>query len=405
MAASVLVLGGGFAGLAAVRELARRVRAGLDVSVRLVDERPYSLFSPMLPDVISGRVSADHLRYPLAPYCRWLGVEFIQAAVQEISPGGGLVRTDREVLDADYMIVCLGCKTNYFGDEQMAARAPGLKSVEEGLAIRADAARRVQCGAGGITQRQRAHFVVVGGGYTGFEAASHLAHLLRRLTGLPYGRLKEACGILILERGKEALRNVSPAARLWALDLIRGYGLEVRTGVSIQAFEPDGSIRVSDGSVLGNAAVIWTAGVTPGPAVSRMESAKGQGGRLAVDECLRLRGAGAVFAAGDVAAAMPQGTEAPLRMAVQFSLAGGRCAAVNVARAVEGRPPLPFRPADLGYVVPLAPGHAAGMVLGRELHGRLPYGLHYLMCILRSWGWRNRAGVLGDLFTGGRYDE
>jgi len=88
-------------------------------------------------------------------------------------------------------------------------------------------------------------------------------------------------------------------------------------------------------------------------------------------------------------------------MAVQFSLAGGAHAAQNVLRSLRGRPLRHFSPPDMGYVVPLADGSGAGVVLGREFFGRLPSVLHYGMCALRSWGWRNRFGVLLDLMRRG----
>ena len=91
----------------------------------------------------------------------------------------------------------------------------------------------------------------------------------------------------------------------------------------------------------------------------------------------------------------------PLRMSVQFSLLGGRAAAGNVVRSILARPLKPFRPRDPGYLVPLGPGRAAGVVLGVPIKGRTPLALHYAMCILRSWGWRSRWDVLRGLLRPG----
>jgi NADH dehydrogenase FAD-containing subunit len=108
-----------------------------------------------------------------------------------------------------------------------------------------------------------------------------------------------------------------------------------------------------------------------------------------------------VFAAGDVAGPVLPGHDGPLRLAVQFSIAGGRCAARNVLRSTTGEPQRPFRAKDLGYVVPLAPGQAAGVVLGLEMVGRAPSLLHYMMCAARSWAWSDRVGILVDLLRRG----
>ncbi|NIM71200.1 FAD-dependent oxidoreductase [Hydrogenophaga sp.] len=386
----IAILGGGFAGLAALGELARHGPPGL--AVHLVDRREDSVFSPLLPDLISARVSARHMRHPLRPHCEGLGARFTRTEVQRILPEEVAVETDAGRFGADALLICLGCENNYFGDEQARAGSIGLKTVEEGLTLRRETRRCAErLLAGG-----RCPVVVVGGGYTGFEVASHVAYALRRLTGRTYDELRRACPLLIVDKAPGPLQNVSGAVRRWAVELIGKFGVELRTECTVERFGKDG-VMLSDGTQLAGALVAWAAGVTPGRAVDGLEASKGRGGRLEVDRFLRLRGAQRVFAAGDVAAAIPPGRETPLRMAVQFSLAGGRQAGRNTLRALAGEELEPFEPTDLGYVVPLAPGEGAGVVLGRETWGRLPSMLHYAMCSVRSWSWENRFGILADL--------
>lgn len=410
MAASVLVLGGGFAGLRAVRELARGgrlLRGRRHVAVRLIDRQADSEFSPLYPDLISGRMGPGVLRYPLAPACRRLGAEFVQAEVRRIDAAGPAVETDHGRYEADFIICCLGCETNFFGDRQARAQALGLKTVSEGLAIRAAAERLLaEAAAGG----ERPSFIVVGGGYTGFESASHLAHLVSRRTGLPFERLGEAAEIVIVERNDECLRNVSPQVRQWAAQLMAGFGVTVRTGVTVERFEDadqaaEGAgsrgpqrVTLTDGTRRERAAVVWAAGVTPGDAVAAWDAPKAAGRRLKVDEQLRVGGLERIFAAGDVGGATRRGEDHPLRMGVQFSLMAGRCAARNVLATLSGRRLEAFYPMDPGYIVPLAPGAGAGVIMGHELHGVSPQLLHYLMCSARSWGWANRLGVLASAF-------
>jgi len=397
MAAEILVLGAGFAGLAAAGELARRRRTG--VSIRLVDRRTHSVFSPLLPDIISHRVGWERMLYPLAPHCERLGIEFTQARVERIAPGELRVDTDVGSFPADAIIICLGCETNYFGDCAAQAHAIGLKSTEDGVRIRAGIVDRAH--AGGVADGSGAHVIVVGGGYTGFEVATHAAHLVRRLAGRPRGGgVGSAAAVTILDRSTEPLQNCPPRVRRWAVDLIRQLGVHLRTGCTVESFGAD-DVVLSDGSRLENPLTVWTAGVAPGAACASIETQKTAGGRLAVDAFLRLPGRSTVFAAGDAAGPVAPAGAAPLRMAVQFSLAGGRCAAGNALRVLESRSLRRFRPLDLGYVVPLAPGRGAGVVLGREVVGPLPGILHYAMCAVRSWSWPHRLGVLRDLLRKG----
>ncbi|KPK58690.1 MAG: hypothetical protein AMK73_09055 [Planctomycetes bacterium SM23_32] len=379
MKARVTVVGGGFAGLAAVHELVRWRRRGADIVVTLVDRRRFNVFSPMLPDLISGRISPLHVCYPLEPHCRRLGVRFLRADVRSIEPERPAVVTSRGEVESDYVVLALGCETNYYGRGEMARLARGLKSLGEACTLRDRVLGMLQI-------------------------ASHVAYLLRRRTLLSYSRLARVCRVLILEKGPELLRNCSPAVRAWARELIERYGVELRTETSLAELTDDGVARLSDGSLLPGCAVAWAAGVTPGRAVAALPGPRGPAGRLGVDRHLCLPGFARVFAAGDVAGAVPPGEAEPLRMGVQFSLAGGRCAAANVVRSIEGRPLAVFDPLDPGYVIPLAPGQGAGVVLGCELRGWLPYALHCTVCVLRSWGAANRWGVFADLWRRGRYD-
>jgi NADH dehydrogenase len=384
--------------VAAVNRLAAwSRRRGHDL--HLIDRRSHSIFSPVLPDLVSGRIRPEHISHPLEAHCRQRGVRFTQAQVQGFLPGFGGVITDAGEFKADFMILCTGCDTNYFGNREMEQKTIGLKSPEDGRRIRESILQM----AGAWARKESAQIpeiLVIGGGYTGFEVASHAAHLLRAVTRVPFAELPEKVArITILEKGEEVLHNVSPDVRRWAQALLKGYGVAVQTGATVESFR-DAVPILTDGRAPANALCVWTVGVTPGEAVTRMESPKVAGRRLQVDEHLRLPGIPHLFAAGDVAGPIMAGATAPLRMSVQFSLTGGWTAAANVIRTLEKRPLRRYAPADLGYVIPLAPGRAAGVVLGREMHGRLPALLHYFMTIFRTWGWRNRAGILTDLLRG-----
>ncbi|MGC9453587.1 MAG: NAD(P)/FAD-dependent oxidoreductase [Phycisphaerae bacterium] len=385
----VTILGGGFAGLSALRELT----GAPGLSVRLIDRSDSAVFSPLLPDVVSARLRPRRLAFPLARHCRRLGAEFIRANVLSIDPSAGRVETDAGAFEADFLLDALGCETNYFGFEEARRKAIGLKSLAEAVSIRR---RAVELLAG--RRDGPVNLVIVGGGYTGFETASHLAYLASGLTRLGFRELSRAANITVLEIADEVLRNVSPRTRRWSLRLLKSLGVTVRTGTTVESFEGD-AVRLTDGRVLPRALVVWSPGVAPGQASAALAASEG-GRRLKVDPQLRLPGLPRCFAAGDVAAGVRPGENVPLRMGVQFSIAGGRLAAKNILRAAVGGELFTFNPLDPGYLVPLAPGRAAGVVMGREFRGRFPYLLHYFMGVARSWGWSNRMGLLGDMLLG-----
>lgn len=391
MPADVLVLGGGFAGLAAVNALTRR--GGDAVRVRLVDRCRDSVFSPLLPDLVSGRISPASAAYPLAPHCKRRGVELVRAEVSSFDPGACTVETDAGTLKADYVICCLGCETNYFGNEQAKRHAPGLKSLAEAETIRRTVATVGRRGGGPSS------VLVVGGGYTGFETASHVAQRLHHRLHLPFARLRERVDVRILELADTCLRNLSPPAREWGMRVICDFGVGVETQNTVSEFRDAHTVTLKDGRTVRDTLVVWTPGVTPGRATAGLDKPRSAGGRLAVDRDLRLGGCERCFAAGDVAGPVDRRTGRPLRMGVQFSLGGGAHAAEGVLRCIADREPAAFEPFDPGYVLPLAPGKGAGRILGVEMRGFVPLALHYVMSVFRSWNAANRLGVVKDLAT------
>ncbi len=389
MSARVVILGAGFAGLAALQSLCGRT----DLSVLVVDRSPHAVFSPLLPDLLSGRVRAEHMVHPLAAHCRRRGARFLRAEVCRILPELQRVELSTGTVAYDYAVVCVGCENNYYGNERARKHATGLKTLQEGRLLRAGLNALVDRLEGDSSP---AAVAVVGGGYTGFECASHAAYHIHRRTGIPYDDLPARCPVVVVEQADAPLRNCSCRVRSWSLDLLNRFGVEVRTNCSVEEFRDDG-VALTDGTELPGALTMWCAGVTPGEAAAALDAPKLQGGRLQVDPYLRLPGGEHLYAAGDVAGATSGDAEEPLRLAVQFALAAGHCAARNIMRAIDGEPLVPFQPMDLGYVLPLAPGRGAGVVLGEEIVGRVPSLLHYLFCTLRSRSWENALGILQDL--------
>ncbi len=405
MPKEVLVLGGGFAGPAAVEELARERRGGADIRVRLVDRRPYGVFYPLLPNLISGMVRPEHLTVDLLRFCRRRGAEFVQAEVRSLSLDDRRVETSAGPLRWDSLIVALGCTTNYFGRDEYRDRTLALHSVRDALAIATRATTLVEESAVAGDPEGRAHVLVVGGGYTGFEVAAEIAELIHVRTRIPYARLSRVLDIGIVEVADKVLPHSSDTVRAWVVDLVGRYGIRVATRTTVKELPGDRTVELSDGTVLRDAMVIWAPGVTPVPEVASLPVPKTRGHLLEVDRYLRLPGHGEAFAAGDIAGVTPPGRKEMLYMSVQFSLMGGRTAARNAVSALRGRTLKVFDPRDLGYVVPLAPGEGAGIVLGREVVGRLPYFLHFVMSTWRSWGIRNKVSVATDFILKRRMTE
>jgi len=163
MATRVLILGGGFAGLEAARHLSR-CRESHHLSIQLVNRHRWSLFSPLLPDLVSGRINPHHIAYPL---------HHSAEARDTVHPCRGEVHRPREEvgvttegrLQADFILLCLGCETNYHGHDEFVHGAPGLKSLVEGVELRMRVKALMDGKAG--EEDKAGHIVVCGAGYTG----------------------------------------------------------------------------------------------------------------------------------------------------------------------------------------------------------------------------------------------
>ncbi len=358
----VILLGGGFAGLAAAKRLAR---AGAEVV--LVDPRGGTHFLPVLPDLVSRDLPPSCLVYPHARAVeRWGLVARAEPAV-ELDLSGRSVRTPSGLLEYDVLLIATGARTNFYGRDDLERVALSLDDVPD--------ARRIRDEVGRARWRT---LVVVGGGYTGVEVATHL----RRRPA----RLGRRARVVLVERSEALCPALGPDVQRYVHREVARLGIEVRTGRTVAEATPE-NVQLDDGEAFDAARLIWTAGVRTGDLVQSLDREKNRQGRLYVDECLRI--GERCFVAGDAAAVRGDGQD-PLRMSVQLALQSGRCAGANIVRVLNGRPPKPFRLFDPGYVVPMAHFRGCGRVLGVPVQGLVPSLLHYALSVAFSFGLANR---------------
>jgi NADH dehydrogenase len=374
----VVIIGGGFAGFWAARRLAR----SRQVKTVLLDQRDSSDFLPLLPDILGNRLNPAHCRFPLSRACLANGIEFVHAAVTEIDLAGSSLRAGGMEIGYDYLLVASGSSTFFHGQDQFRKNAMVLDSVHDAEQICAR-----------LKQPEFDHVVVVGGGYTGIEIATQISRRLRR-AGMPRP-------VALVEIAPKILGPMPDDFRAYTQENLDRCGIRVMVETAVEEAGED-AVHLSDGTVFTRPLLLWAAGVTVGEHVQALPVDKTRQGRVTVDDYLRVHGN--CYAAGDAANVVHDGK--PLRMGVQFSISEGVCAADNILRDINQRQLKPFKPVDLGYVVPMANGRSCGIVLGRRTFGRLPTALHYIMSVYRTHGWRHRLGIVRDLasyLARGRY--
>ena len=172
--------------------------------------------------------------------------------------------------------------------------------------------------------------------------------------------------------------------------------IEVFTDTAIKEVK-EKEVLLTSGARFNNAMLIWTAGVRTPDYIQNLTVKKNPQGRIGVDEYLRLNDY--CFVAGDSALFRYQDNF--LRMSVQFAITQGRCAALNIMRAISGKTLLAYKPKDPGFIIPLANNRACGKILGKDMRGLLPVLLHYFMCLYRNRGLGNKFGIIKNLTAGG----
>lgn len=370
----IVIVGGGFAGVSALKIF---LRAKSNLELILLDRKNTFDFLPALPDVIGERFKPDFLRFDLPNFCKRIGVRFINQEVKSIDFNRQTLGFDSQELSYDYLLLASGTQTNFYGNEKIGKQAYKLDSVSDAENI-----------LKAIRSNTFDTFIIVGGGYTGIEVATNIKRY-----SLRNGKKVK---IIIIEKAPELLSALPVWMKHYTKTNITTLGIEVLLNTSVVDID-NGNVKLSDGQRFNSALLVWTAGVKAGEYIFKADSEKTLQGRLKVDRYLRINER--CFAAGDTAAFFKNDTS--LRMAVQFSLSEGIIAAQNILKSIQKKELIPYKPKDLGYIVPMANNKSCGLILGLKVKGFLATIFHYFMCIYRSYGLKNRLGLIINLLKGG----
>ncbi|MEM8706490.1 MAG: NAD(P)/FAD-dependent oxidoreductase [Actinomycetota bacterium] len=386
----VVIVGAGFGGLAAAKALADE-----PVDVTVVDQRNHHTFQPLLYQVATAGLGVDDICYATRGiFHRQSNARAVQARMIGLDlDGRRVLLADGEPLPYDHLVLALGAVTADYGVPGVDDHAFGLKNAEEARAIRSHVLQRFEA-ADRLTdpvERSAAMTVVVaGGGPTGVEMAGGFAELFHRVLDRDFPDLDLAQARVVLVEGQDrVLGTFAPKLGAKARRTLEDMGVEVRTGVNVERFEP-GLVSLADGTEIAADTLVWAAGVRANPLAERLGLPTGRGGRVEVDEHLRLATHPEVFVIGDLAATR-QADGSPVPQVAPGAIQGGE----HVAEVIAGRRPDPFRYRDKGSMATI--GRNAAVVefpSGRTITGFLGWvawlALHLVMLI----GFRNRANVL-----------
>ena len=295
----VVILGGGFGGLAAARAL-----AGAPVRISLVDRRNHHLFQPLLYQVATAGLSAPSIAAPLRQILRRQdNVTVLLDEARDVDLAARCVRFAHGTLDYDFLIVATGATHAYFGHDDWARWAPGLKTLDDAFAIRRRvllAFERAEGESDPAARQPWLNFVVVGGGPTGVELAGTLAEIARHTLPREFRRSDpRRARVLLVEAGPRLLAAFDPRLSAKAEQQLECLGVEVKTGTAVTAIDGEG-VCLGD-ERLAARTVLWAAGVAASPLGGQLGAPRDRAGRVRVAADLSLPAHPEVFVVGDLA--------------------------------------------------------------------------------------------------------
>ena len=388
----VVVVGGGFGGIAAVRGLRRT-----SCRITLIDRRNHHLFQPLLYQVATAALSPADIALPIRSVLR--DQRNVTVRLGEVV---GVDHVAREVLlpaervAFDYLILATGARHSYFGKDEWAAHAPGLKSIEDATAMRSRmllAFEQAESEEDAAKREAWLTFVVVGGGPTGVELAGALAELARTGLEKEYRAIDPATArVILVQSAPRVLPAFSPVLSAHAERSLRDLGVDVRTDARVTHIDQDG-VEI-DGLRIAARTAFWAAGVAASPAAKWLGLAGDKSGRVVVDGNLAVRGCPGVFAIGDTAASDGwAGAGVPgLAPAAKQQ---GRHAADVIRAAIKGHPsPRAFEYHHYGNLATIGRLAAVVEVRWLRLWGAPAWWLWGLAHVSLLTGGRNRATVV-----------
>jgi NADH dehydrogenase len=386
----VVIVGGGFAGLAAARGLKHA-----PVEVTLVDRQNHHLFQPLLYQVATAGLSSVEIAYPIRRILwRQKNTTVLMAEARGVDlPGKRLLLEDGEV-PYDYLVVAAGATHSYFGHDEWAQWAPGLKSLDDALELRSrvlTAFEEAEREPDAEKRRQWLTFVVIGGGPTGVEMAGAFAEIARHSLARDFRRIDpRSARVILVEAGPRILTAYPEDLSRKAALQLEELGVQVWTGAAVTGIDAAGVSLGSDR--LAARTVVWAAGVQASPLGRALGAPVDRAGRVKVAPDLSLPGHGEVFVLGDLAAIETDGKPVPgvAPAAIQM----GQHTARNIERAVRGEALAPFRYRDKGSLATIGRRRGVAWMAGTKLSGFVAWAAWLAIHIFFLIGFRNRFVVL-----------
>jgi len=373
MPARILILGGGFAGLATARKLERMLRPG-EAEMTLISRENFTLFTPMLPEIGSGNLETRHVVTPVRAQLR--RTSFVLGDVRAIDLEAKHVTVEHTIMGTmrtlpyDQLVIGLGSVTSTFGLPGIAERSIPYKTLEDADRVRNHVIAMLETAdvtTDPVLRKRYLTFVFVGGGFTGVEAAGEMADFFHS-TKRYYPNIDIAdIEVVLVEGGKKLLPDLQAGMGEYSEGALRKRGIRVMTETMVAGAD-DVGLQIKDGPTIPTATIVWSAGVKPSPVVSDLSIATGRGGSIIVANDLSVPNFPGVWAIGDCAAVPdPDEPGKSYPATAQHAIREGPVLAGNIVATLRGTETKRFRYRAMGMMASLGARRGVAGLQGKFL--------------------------------------
>jgi NADH dehydrogenase len=399
--ARIVILGGGFGGVATAKELQRLTRGDESIEVHLVNDENYFVFQPLLAEVVSCGIEPVHILNPIRQLCP--GVEFHCGIVSHLDRDARTVTVmsgDEKrfrKLPFDHLIWSLGLKTDFSRVPGMSEHAYPLKTLGDAFHLRNQILLHLEEAdqeTDEAVREKELTLVTIGGGYSGVETVAELHDMMK--TVLPFYPRAARTGhrAILIHSGDRILHELDPGLSAFAQSKLEARGVQVRLRVRVKEVSEEG-VTLSTGEMIRAGIVICTVGNSPHPLVPKMGLSQ-EGGRIQTDEYLRIPNALNLWAVGDAALIpdLERGGVCP--PTAQYAMRQGAHCAKNILATIKGDVLRPFRFGGVGQMASIGRRTAVGRVFGVRIAGFLAWLLWRAVYLAKVPGLRCKVRVATD---------
>ncbi len=399
----VVILGGGFGGVSAAQRLEQLFARDPGLEITLVSHSNYLLFTPMLAEVASSGLEPQHISAPVRaalPRAR-----FRRAEVETIDTAARIVRVrtsvsaPAEMLPYDHLVLALGAVPNFFGLPGMEEHAFSLKTLQDATRLRNHVItllERADVESDPDERRRGLTFVVAGGGFAGTEMIAELFDLVHSVLRYYPNIQPQDLRFALVHSGTRILPEISEELAGYALRKLRARGIEFVLGTRVAGATSE-AVLLAEGKQIPTRTLVWTAGNQPHPMLKTLPCERNKAGAVVAEMTLRVTGLDGVWGIGDCAQIPDMNQEGKsCPPTAQHALRQGAVVAENIAAALHGRPPKPFRFRTIGMLVALGHRTAVAEVRGLKFSGFLAWFMWRTVYLSKLPGLEKKVRVALD---------